>query len=106
MAFGVGLQPRFYVVGNFTRSGLYLVPDVSFLHASAVDDSTWVTSKLSNPGLTLGGVVGYRLVLRPGLTIDANLGAAGIVVDKRGGPESERGAKIAPLYDVAFGWVW
>ncbi len=98
------LQPRFYALGRASRGGLFVGASLAYastLKPRAGAGARVIDSRLLASGLSVGPVVGGKLVIAPGLTLEAHAGAGALVA----APSSET-RKIIPLGDLSLGWTF
>jgi len=102
-AFGVGGELRGYLFGSFDRFGLFVGADVMFRSANNVAPGEYVEARAFPLGLTAGALVGTKLVLGGGFTVEARIGPSFVVDDRRdGGPRP----KVLPSGGVSLGWTF
>lgn len=97
----IGGEVRGYFIGRSDRFGIFAGADV--MHRSATlayqDDIAARTFPL---GLTVGALLGTKLVTAGGFTLEARAGAAYVVDDQR----INGGAKLLPSGGVTIGWTF
>jgi hypothetical protein len=100
-AFAIGGEVRAYFVGRSDRFGIFAGVDA--MHRSAhLEYQEDIAARTFPLGLTIGGLLGTKLVLHSGFTLEARAGAAYVASDRRvnGGP------KVIPSGGVSIGWTF
>lgn len=102
----VEAQPRFYALGGARRGGAFVGGSLTVataLGSKAIgrEGRGALDAPLLAAGLSVGPVVGGKIVLRSGMTIDLH-GGVGFVAGAR--PPGER--RVVPLGDVSLGWTF
>jgi hypothetical protein len=97
----IGGEVRGYVFGGFDRFGVFVAADM--MHRSASLELGGSVSTRAYPlGLSLGGLVGTKLVTYGGFTLEARVGASYLVSDRR----NEGGPRVQPHGGVSAGWTF
>ena len=97
--FSVGGQLRGYLFAPF--EGLYLAADLRYARPS-LDDGERLSTRAIIPGLTLGPMLGYKLVASSGFTLDTSFGFAVVAADRR--REGQPTTRVEPSFDIRLGW--
>lgn len=90
-----GLQAIYYAVGSFNH-GMQLGPHVLF--SSSSDKRSEAPADIEDT-ISVGAVVGYKLVTRVGFTVNAQLSV--LAYD-----DGEGGVALGPLPNVKLGWTF
>jgi hypothetical protein len=101
--FGVGGEARAYVFGSFDRFGVFFGADLMYRSARNVTIREHLEARAFPLGLTATALVGTKLVIGGGFTIEARLGPSFVIDDARtSGPRP----RILPNGGVSLGWTF
>lgn len=107
--FEIGVQGRYYVLGNF-NSGLQLGVEAMQIGVAggASNGTTEVSAK--GRGLSLGAFAGYKHTFGFGLVLDGQLGYSSIIVAASGSSGSTTASTSessrSPLLNLNIGWAF
>lgn len=94
----IGGALRWYFAHRF--EGAFAGVDVTYVHATANPVSAGFLVR----GLTVGPVVGYKLITSIGFTVDTRVGLGVVAKDDRDVDPSSPRSNFVPLADVGIGW--
>lgn len=98
----IGGEVRGYVFGGFDRFGVFVAADVMHRSVQGLEVLETLSARTFPLGLTVGGLVGTKLVTRAGFTLEARVGAGYVADDRR----PDGGARVLPHGGVSAGWTF
>ena len=101
--FGVGGELRGYVFGSFDRFGVFVAADVMYRSGNNLSFGEYLDARGFPVGVTAGALVGTKLVIGGGLTLEARIGPSFVLRDERiAGPRD----KVIPAGAISLGWTF
>ncbi|MEO7096183.1 MAG: hypothetical protein ABI175_23185 [Polyangiales bacterium] len=95
----LGAQLRGYLVGSF--SGLYVAAELRFARP-ILEDGERLSSRWVVPGVTVGPMVGFKVIAFGGFTLDTSLGLGIVIVDRR--REGQPTTRLEPQWELGVGY--
>ena len=89
--------------GYFFRAfeGLYLGADLRYVRPS-LDEGEHLSSRSIVPGVTVGPMLGYKVIAFGGFTLDTSFGLGVVAVDRRSTGQSDD--RVVPTWDLGLGY--